>query len=46
MRRDQLIPLLILGLLKKTGLYGYELMAIMNEQNYESVVNYIKGSCY
>ncbi len=32
MRRDQLIPLLILGLLKgKPGSYGYELLAIMNE---------------
>ena len=32
MRRDQLIPLLILGLLKETpGSYGYELLAIMNE---------------
>lgn len=32
MRGDQLIPLLILGLLKeKPDSYGYELLAIMNE---------------
>jgi hypothetical protein len=32
MRRDQVIPLLILGLLKeKPGLYGCELLVIMNE---------------
>lgn len=33
MRRDQLIPLLILVLLKeKPGSYGYEHLAIMNER--------------
>ncbi|CAH0121965.1 hypothetical protein PAE9249_04501 [Paenibacillus sp. CECT 9249] len=42
-----MIPLLILGLLKeKPGSYGYELLAIMNERNYEFVVNYTKGSFY
>lgn len=47
MRRDQLIPLLILGLLKeKQYSYGYELLSIMNERNYEFVVSYTKGSFY
>lgn len=44
---DFLIPLLILGLLKKRpGSYGYELLALMEENHYKYIVNFTKGSFY
>jgi DNA-binding PadR family transcriptional regulator len=42
-----LIPLLILGLLKQNpGSYGYELLALMEENHYKYIVNFTKGSFY
>jgi DNA-binding PadR family transcriptional regulator len=42
-----LIPLLILGLLKQNpGSYGYELLALMEDNHYKYIVNFTKGSFY
>ncbi|WP_395547640.1 MULTISPECIES: PadR family transcriptional regulator [unclassified Lacrimispora] len=42
-----MIPLLILGLLKQNpGSYGYELLALMEDNHYKYIVNFTKGSFY
>ena len=42
-----MIPLLILGLLiQNPGAHGYELLSLMEKQQYKYIVNFTKGSFY